>query len=73
MIKINALANYDVCKVLTDKFVISGLSITTDDIGVDGIELTTEIVEFIVRCNLIDDCFLDSKKLKFICDVSKLN
>ena len=73
MIKINALANYDVCKVLTDKFVISGLSITTDDIGVNGIELTTEIVEFIVRCNLIDDCFLDSKKLKFICDVSKLN
>jgi hypothetical protein len=73
MIKINALANYDVCKVLTDKFIISGLSITTEDIGVDGILSTIEIVEFIIRCNLIDDSFLDSKKLKFICDVSKLN
>mgnify|MGYP003563243848 CR=1 FL=1 len=38
MIKINALANYDVCKVLADKFVISGLSITTEDIDVDGID-----------------------------------
>lgn len=73
MIKINALANYDVCKVLTDKFVISGLSITTEDINADGIELTTQTVEFIIRCILIDDSFIDSKKLKFICDVSKLN
>ena len=73
MVKINALANYDVCKVLTDKFVISGLSITTDNIGVDGISSTIEILEFIIRCILIDDSFLDSKKLKFICDVSKLN
>lgn len=73
IVKINALANYDVCKVLTDKFVISGLTITTDDIGVEGIVSTMEIVEFIVRCILIDDSFIDSKKLKFICDVSKLN
>ena len=73
MIKINALANYDVCKVLTDKFVISGLAISTEDIGVDGILATIDIIEFIIRCNLIDDSFIDSKKIKFICDVSKLN
>lgn len=73
MIKINALANYDVCKVLADKFVISGLSITTEDIDVDGIVGTLEIVEFIIRCNLIDNSFLNSDKLKFICSVNNLN
>ena len=73
MIKINALANYDVCKVLCDMFVLSGLTITIDDIGVDGILNTMEIIEFIIRCNLIDDSFLDSNKLKFICSVKNIN
>lgn len=73
MIKINALANYDVSKVLTDKFVISGLKVSLDDLDVEGLSSTVEIIEFINRCNLIDDSFIDSRKLKFICDVSKLN
>ena len=54
-------------------FVLSGLTITVDDIGVDGILNTMEFLEFIIRCNLIDDSFLDSNKLKFICSVKNIN
>ncbi len=73
MININALANYDVCKVLTDKFTISGLSINSEDLNIDSIDSTIETIEFIIRCNLIDDSYLDVNKLKFIYSVTNLN
>lgn len=73
MRKINALVDYDVTKVIADKYTILGLKISFDDISKDNISMTESIINYIVKVLLLEENSLNISKIKFICDVKNLS
>lgn len=67
--KVNGLAAYDITEVLADKYKILGLNVNIDDVSKEKIDMTRELLDFIIRSLCIEENNLNSDKLSYICKI----
>ena len=70
--KINAFVNYNVTDIVSDKYRLLGLNLSSDMINEDNLDATIDSVNYIKLIKRIDEGILSLNEMKFIIDFKDL-
>lgn len=70
--KVNGLADYDITEVLADKYKILGLNVNVEDVSREKIDMTREVLDFIIRSLCVEENSLNSIKMSYICKIKDI-
>lgn len=72
LIKVNGFVDYDLTKIIADKYKILGLNVNVEDILVENIDATRDVLEFVISSLCIEENELNSEKINYICKVKEI-
>lgn len=70
--KVNGLVDYDITKIVADKYKILGLNIDVENISRDNIGSTKEVLEFVINSLCIEENDLNSEMINYICKIKEI-
>ena len=71
--KITATLDYDIAKVVSEKYALLGINITQEEIGPDTIDTAITTVEIVALINNIKNSNMSIEEMKLICDIDKID
>ena len=70
--KVNGFADYNICEVIADKYQILGLKVNIVDVSEEKLNVTMEVLDYIIRNLCLTGATLDSKKIHYICKIKDI-
>ena len=67
--RVNGFAEYNIGEVIADKYQILGLKVNVEDISLEKLDVTLEILDYIIRNLSLIGATLDSEKMHYICKI----
>ena len=70
--KVNGLVDYNITEIIADKYKILGLNVNVDDISKEKIDVTRDILEFVISSLCIEENKLNSDRMNYICKIKEI-
>ncbi len=71
--KITALLDYDIAKIVSEKYALLGINITSEEISADTIDTAIQTVGVVALINNIKASNMTIEEMKLICDIDKID
>lgn len=70
--KVNGLADYDVTEIIASKYKILGLNVNVENISKEKIDVTRDILDYIISSLCIEENKLNSEMINYICKIKEI-